>query len=160
MKTVVGVYETREEGTKAVSSLTRHGFTNTQVTLVNKDELLHNHISIKPHSALQRSEILIGLLAGLLIGAIIGMGIFDFAPLHFVYRMGIVRGAIAGSIFGLWIGTLISFLITVIEGRMLSSKYEKHLNDGKFLVVLDGNKREISSAHKIIHTPDLELELD
>jgi hypothetical protein len=38
-------------------------------------------------------------------------------------------------------------------------KYENHLNEGKFLVFVDGDDKEIEQAKQVLHTQGLALEL-
>ncbi|MBL0311058.1 MAG: hypothetical protein IPP77_15745 [Bacteroidetes bacterium] len=160
MKAIVGSYKSREDAEKSHATLLDHGFIPMEVTLINKDELLHNHISVRPHNTMGRVEIVIGFVGGMCLGVLIGLGVFDFAPLHLLYGKGLLPGAIAGSIVGLWIGGVVGFISSVVGNKMLSSKYEKDLNEGKFLVLVAGTRGKIQKAHEIIQTPDIELELD
>ena len=160
MKTIVGVYESHDVAVDAVTALQNAGYPVKQVSLISKAEIINNHIHVKSHHTVERAEVGVGLVAGSVIGILTGVGIFAIPGLGFLYGAGALVGALAGFDFGL-IGSGIVAVLTGlgIEERM-AQKYEKQLNEGKFLVFVQGDKEEIHHAHEVLHTLDLQLELD
>ena len=44
--------------------------------------------------------------------------------------------------------------------QIMSERYEKHLNEGKFLILVQGSDDELDKAQHILHTSGLHIELD
>ncbi len=160
MKSIIGVYETREKATAAIEELKKNGFNDGLVTLVNKEELLHNHIHVNTTATVEIVELLIGAIIGAGVGAAIGTGVINIPGLSFLYNEGLAHGAGSGAMIGSFISGVIAIATAFFTDRYYASKYDKELNQGKYLVMVDGNKRELEVAHKVVHTANLDLELE
>src|SRR5258707_1013777 len=133
MKAIVGIYDTRDNALAAIDNLKKAGYTDSNLVLVNKDQLLHNHIHVNATNTVQRAEILVGFVIGLVGGACLGLGFFDLPGLHEVYQQGLLLGAFIGSILGAWISGMIALATAFITNILNNRKYDKQLNEGKFL---------------------------
>ena len=160
MKTIVGVYESHDSAVEAVKSLQEAGYPVKQVSLVSKAELVNDHIHVKSHHKIEVAEVGAGLAAGSVIGILTGVGIFAIPGLGFLYGAGALVGLIAGLDFGLISSGLVAVLTEAGIDKAQTAKYEKHLNEGKYLVFVQGEEAEIKHAHQVLHTLDLQLELD
>jgi hypothetical protein len=160
MNTIVGVYESHDAAVGAVKALENAGYAAKNVSLISKAELINDHIHVKSEHTAEKAEMGVGLAAGSVIGILTGIGIFAIPGLGFLYGAGALVGAIAGLEVGAIGGGVISILTSIGVDRALASKYEKHLNEGKYLVFVQGTDQEVKHAHEVLHTLDLQLELD
>jgi len=160
MKTIVGVYESHDNAVKAVQALEKAGYPVKQVSLISKAELVNNHIHVKSNHKVETAEVSAGVAAGAVIGILTGVGIFAIPGLGFLFGAGALVGAFAGLDFGLIGGGLLAIFTNMGIDQAIASKYEKHLNEGKFLVFVQGKDTEVKHAHEVLHTLNLQLELD
>jgi hypothetical protein len=162
MKTIVGVYESHDSAVKAVQALQTAGYPVKQVSLISKAELVNNHIHVKSSNTVETAEVSAGVAAGAVIGILTGVGIFAIPGLGFLFGAGALVGAFAGLDLGLIGGGLLAILTNIGIDKSVAAKYEKHLNEGKFLVFVQGgeDQSEVKRAHEILHTLNLQLELD
>ena len=160
MNTIVGVYESHDKAVEAVKTLEDSGYAHKNVSLVSKAEMINDHIHVKSEHTVEKAEVGVGIAAGSVIGILTGIGIFAIPGLGFLYGAGALVGAIAGLDFGLLGGGLVSILTSIGIDKALAAKYEKHLNEGKYLVFVQGDEDQVKHAHQLLHTLDLQLELD
>jgi uncharacterized membrane protein len=160
MKAVAGVYDTHEKAVQAVSGLKQSGFSTRQVSIVGKADLVNNHIHVKSSDTAEKVEVSVGVVAGAALGILTGVGIFAIPGLGFLYGAGALVGAFAGFDFGLMAGGLTAALTHIGMDKVSVEKYEKHLNEGKFIVFIQGNDKDLEKAQKLLHTENLHVELD
>lgn len=94
------------------------------------------------------------------LGLITGLGIFAVPGLGFLYGAGALVGAIAGAEIGVVGSGLFSILTTIGFHSDNIVKYEQHINEGRFLVIINGTVEEIERAEHILHTEGTHLHLD
>lgn len=161
MKTIVGVYGHHTDAVKAVQTLKSAGFTENKISLISKAELVNDHIHVRASQNAEKAEISIGAIGGAVVGALTGIGLFAIPGLGFLFGAGALVGAIAGLDIGIIGGGLAAILTSVGVDKTLAAKYEKDLNAGKYLVfVRDESEADIKKAHEVLHTLNLQLELD
>ncbi len=160
MNTIVGVYESHQDALDAVKKLQNEGFDTKNVSLVSKAELVNDHIHVKSDHTVEKAELGVGLVAGSVIGVLTGIGIFAIPGLGFLYGAGALVGVLAGIDFGIIGGGIVAVLTGMGIDKVVAEKYEKHLNEGKFLVFAQGDEKQIHHAHEVLHTLDLQLELE
>jgi len=160
METIIGVYESHDNALEAVKKLQDAGFPVKNVSLLSKAELVNNHIHVKSDHTLEKAEVSVGVAAGSIVGILTGVGIFAIPGLGFLFGAGALVGAIAGIEFGLLGSGIVAILSSMGVDEVLAEKYEKHLNEGKYLVLVQGTPEEIKHGHEVLHTLDLQLELD
>lgn len=160
MKAVIGVYETHDSAVKALDELKRSGFPTKQLSVVGKADLVNNHIHVKTSDVPERAELSAGVIAGTVLGILTGVGIFAIPGLGFLYGAGALVGAFAGFDFGIMAGGLTAVLTGIGMEAANAAKYEKHLNEGKFLVFAQGDEKQIAQAEEVLHSKASHLELD
>ena len=159
MKTVVGVYESHDKAIIALQELKKTGFTADKLSLVGKADLVDNHINIKANNAVEKTEASIGVVAGAILGILTGVGVFAIPGFGFLFGAGAVVGAFAGVDAGIIAGGLTAIFTRMGINEANAIKYENHLIEGKFLVFVDGDDKEIEQAKQVLHTQGLALEL-
>ena len=160
MNTIVGVYEAHDDAVNAVKALEQAGYATKNISLISKAELVNDHIHVKSDHTVETAEVGVGVAAGSILGVLAGVGIFAVPGLGFLYGAGALVGAFAGVNFGLLGGGIASILTSIGIDKLNAEKYEKHLNEGKYIVFVQGDEKETKHAHEVLHTEDLHLELD
>lgn len=160
MNSKVALYDSHEKAIKAVEKLKEKGFPVNNISLIGKAEITDNHMHIKSMDAIERTPALIGAGAGTLVGILTGLGVFAIPGFGFLYGAGVIVGAIGGFDLGIIAGGLGSVLATVGIKDEHVLKYEEHLKEGKFMVLVSGSLEEIELAEHILHTEGTHLELE
>ena len=161
MNLLIGVYESNENAIAALYKLQQSGYPVARLSVVGKAELVGSHIHVKSNENMELLEIGIGTFAGLALGILTGGGIFAIPGFGLLYGAGALVGAFAGAETGFIGGGIVAILTKMLgidEANAL--KYEKHLNDGNFLLFASGKVKQIELAKHILHTQELSLELD
>jgi len=161
MKTIVGVYESHDKAVSALHKLHKSGLDSTHLSILAKADLTNNHIHVKANNTLEKVEVSIGAVAGAILGILPGVGILFIPGFGFLFGAGALLGAVVGGYVGAMTGGTVA-LFTTLTGidQSIALRYEKHLNEGKFLVLVQGNEDQIKHAQDILHTLDLHVELD
>ncbi len=161
MKTTVAVYDSHDKAFEGIKALDKANFPMKQVSLVGKAELIDDHLHVRSRDNISlAAPVAIGAIAGPIVGVLTGVGIFAIPGLGFLYGAGAVIGAFAGLDFGLVTGIIAGALTTLGIRKDKVVKYEEHLKNGKFLVVVQGDEKEIEESKKILHTQGSHLEIE
>jgi uncharacterized membrane protein len=159
MKAIIGVYESHDKAVEALQELQKAGYDSKQLSIVGKADLVNDHIHVKSHHTVERAEVGVGIAAGTVLGVLTGVGIFAIPGLGFFYGAGATVGAIAGIDFGLIAGGVTAAFTNMGIDEANAVKYEKHLNEGKFLVFAQGDEKQIKHAKEVLHTQGYSMEL-
>ncbi len=160
MKSIVGVYESHQSAVQAVNQLQAAGFPVSSVSILGKADLVDNHIHVKQTHTAEKAEVSVGVVAGTVLGILTGVGIFAIPGLGFLFGAGALVGAFAGLEMGLIGSGVVAVLTSIGIDQMNAQRYEKHLNEGRFLVFVQGNENELQKAQEVLHTSALHMELD
>ena len=160
MKSVVGVYESHDNAVDAVKQLQSAGFNTNQVSLLGKADIINNHIHVKSKHTAESAEVSMGVAAGAVLGILTGVGIFAIPGLGFLYGAGALVGAFAGVDAGLLGGGLLAIFTSMGMNKVIATRYEKHLNEGKYIVFVQGSEADLKKAQDVLHTSNLHMELD
>jgi len=156
----VAVYPSHEKALAAVKQLKREKFPINKISIIGKVLMVDNHIHVQSLDTLKSIPLALGVVAGIVIGILTGIGVFAIPGFGALYGAGAVVGAAGGlelGIVGGGLGTLLAHL-GIRKKDML--RYEKHLHTGNFLVVVQGEPKEIETAQHILHTEGNHLELN
>ena len=159
MKAIIGVYESHDKAVEAVQQLQKEGYDTKQLSVIGKADLINDHIHVKSHHTVERAEVGVGVVAGTILGVLTGVGIFAIPGLGFLYGAGALVGAFAGVDFGILAGGLTAVFTNMGVDKVNAEKYEKHLNEGKFLVFAQGDQKQIDHAKEVLHTQGYSMEL-
>lgn len=159
MKAIVATYETDEKAVKAIKHLSDHDFPMKTVSLLGKSEVVEDNIHVKSNSKIKNAPALIGIGAGTVVGLLSGIGVFAIPGFGFLYGSGAVIGAIGGLDLGILSGGLGSLLLTLGLKKENTVEMEKHLNDGKFLIIVNGSEAEIDRAETILNSHGTHVKL-
>jgi hypothetical protein len=159
MKAKVAVYDTHEKAVSALNKLKEAGFPIKKTSLIGKAELIDDHMHVKSFDSIKNAPLAIGAIAGPIIGALSGIGIFAIPGFGFLFGAGAIIGAIGGFDLGIMGGGILSLLAFLGITKDTVVKYEEHINEGKFLLIVHGEVEEIEKAEHILHTEGTHLEI-
>lgn len=159
MEQTVGVYPSHQHALKAVEALIEHGFHKENISIIGQAELIDDTLQIKSGELIQEAEVSIGVAAGSVLGVLTGIGIFAIPGLGFLYGAGALIGAIAGFDFGLIAGGVVALLTSIGIKKEHVIRIHEHLKEGRFLVIVQGQHKEVHEAREILHGHGTHIEL-
>lgn len=154
MESQIAIYDTHEKAVNAIKQLSHQDFPMENVSLLGKAEVVEDHIHVHSLDTIKKAPAVIGMGAGTVLGLLSGIGVFAIPGFGFLYGAGALVGIIAGLDLGLIAGGVISLLSFMGLKEEEVVKYEEHLKEGKFMVIVKGSKEEIEKAKNILHTQD------
>lgn len=158
MKSKVAIYDSHEKALSAVKLLSKARFPLNQVSIIGKAEIIDNDLHIQSLESIKNAPVLIGAGAGVITGLLTGIGVFSIPGFGFLYGAGALIGIIAGFDFGLIGGGLVSVLVRIGIDKESVVRYEEHLHEGKFMLVVNGTLDDIKKAEYELHTDGTHLE--
>ena len=106
---------------------------------------------IAPKNPLNLTGLGVGTTVGAALGVLTGAGVFLIPGLGFLYGAGALVGAIAGLDLGL-IGGGLASVLTNLGVDDEEEKYHKQLEEGKFLLIAEGEQEEINRAKRLLQS--------
>ena len=143
LNTIVGVYDTHKSAVVALEALKAAGLPVKNMSFISKADIIERKLFSLSSDSIAN--------APLEIGAIPGLG--------FIFGAGAIVGALAGFDFGLVGGGITTLLLTLGIRKSKISAYHKHLESGKFIVTISGDKAMAIKAKNILHTVGLHADL-
>ncbi len=159
MKSQIAVYNTHKKAVNALEILKKNKIPMELVSLIGKAEIKEDHIHIKSLETEKDLPVLVGTGAGAIVGLLTGIGVFTIPGFGFLYGAGAVIGIIGGFDVGLMAGGLGTILTSIGLKKDYVVKCNKHLDKGKFLVLVNGTSDEIEKAKHILETDGSHFEL-
>ena len=108
----------------------------------------------------KNAPISIGAAAGFVTGLLTGLGIFAIPGFGFLYGAGAIVGAMAGLDIGLIGGGLASIFTNIGIKKDEVIKYEEHIKEGRFLVIVQGDEKEIKHAENVLRISNIQRQLN
>ena len=159
MKLTVGVYDDHKTALEAIDYLISRGFPVNQLSIMGQARIVDDHIRLISNEPLKNAGIGIGVVLGTTLGILSGVSILSIPGFGFIYGAGAVVGAIAGFDVGLVSGGIVSLLATIGIKKDKVVKYKEHLDQGKFLVIAQGDTEEVRKAKIMLTDCGKHLEL-
>lgn len=159
IRTIVGVYHSHEDAINSIIALEKAGIPIEKISFLSTAAIVADNLQTYSTNAIKNAPVTIGAILGPLLGVLAGASIWAVPGLGFVYGAGAIVGAIAGFDIGLVSGGLATLLMTLGIKKEKIVTYQKHLKEGKFLVVLNADKEITARAKKIAHKVGNYIEL-
>ena len=159
MKSKVAIYDSHEKALNATKVLNSMNFPMEHVSILGKAEIIDDHIHIKQLDTVKNAPLLIGTGAGAVVGLLTGIGVFAIPGFGVIYGAGALIGTLVGIDAGLVTGGIATLLATIGIKKESVVKVHEHLNEGKFLIIVNGPLKEIEKAEHILHTEGTHLEM-
>jgi hypothetical protein len=160
--TTVGVYQDHEKALDAIKELKKNGIPEKEISIIWSKEKLDDEFEkqTKKITTTTGAEVGATVSIGTVLGVLTGVGVFAVPGFGFLYGAGAIIGAIAGFGEGLIGGGLISALSIPGIKREHHAKYEQHLKEGRYLVMVTGEKEEMQRALEILKAHGQHHELE
>ncbi len=160
--TSIGVYDSHEKAFDAVKQLTDNGFTDKEISVIwSKEKYDDLEKEDRKITEIETVEMGAGVTVGAVLGLLTGVGIFTIPGFGFIYGAGAIVGAIAGADFGLIGGSLIGALsVSGVKEKHHHEKYDAHLKQGHYLLLVQGSKERVAKAKDILNTHAQHIELN
>jgi hypothetical protein len=159
MKLTVGIYDNHKLALEAIEVLKNKGFPVNQLSLIGQAKIIDDNIRVISNEPLKNAGIGIGVVLGTTLGVLSGVSVFAIPGFGFIYGAGAIIGAIAGFDVGLVGGGIVSLLTTIGIKKDKVVKYSEHLNEGKYLVIAQGDEEEVKKAKILLSECGKHLEL-
>ena len=158
-QTTVGVYNSHREALDAIVALQKAGLPLANISFMSTAVMVADNLQTYSTDNIKNTPVAIGAVLGPLLGILTGVSIIAFPGLGFLYGAGAIVGAVAGFDIGILGGGIGTLLMTLGISKENVLTYHKHLTEGKYLVVLQGNKETADKAKKIVHNIGNYIEL-
>jgi len=160
MRSAVGIYDTHEKAVAAIKQLQAAGYPVNQLTIMGQGQIVEGEARIKSVSTIAVKEISIGATIGSILGVLVGVGVIAIPGLGFIVGAGALFGGFAGFEAGMLGGGIAAILTSIGIDLSGAARYQQHLKEGKFMVIIQGSQPEIDFAKQILHTTGEHLELN
>ncbi len=150
----VGVYNTHEKAVKAVKTLKDREFDVSKVSIIGQVAFVEDHLRVLSGEHSAETGAAVGSVVGTILGALSGLSLIAIPGLGVLYAAGALVGAVGGFSIGTAGGGFVGALLSVGIHKDGIIRYQKHLKEGKFLLVVHGTKIEADNAHQILDETD------
>ncbi len=149
MKKNIAVFSSHDEAHQGLEALMNAGVDMKNVSIIGKAEIIDDQVKVKSNGAIIAAPTIAGTVIGTTIGLLTGIGLFAIPGLGVLFGAGAIVGAFAGFDAGIIAGGISSILVElgVKENRI---QYEEHIQEGKFLMIIEGSEAEIENAKAIL----------
>lgn len=143
-KKIVGVFETEREATDAIRSLQAQGFAPDEISVLTRDS--RDQEAIQDETGTMAPEgVAVGATAGGVLGGtaglLAGLGALAIPGIGPIIAAGPIAAALTGMAAGAGLGGLAGGLIGLGIPEDEAKAYEKYLDEGHILVLVDEDSR-------------------
>ncbi|MBD80023.1 MAG: hypothetical protein CL840_14010 [Crocinitomicaceae bacterium] len=158
-KSVVAVYSNNDKALSAIKYLVKHGIPAEELSVVGQGQLIEDHIHFIPVKKAKKMTPYVGLGIGAVLGFIVGMGWIVIPGFETFFEAGGMIGMLGGIVFGAAVGAVISIIFSIIVRKDDLVMMQKHIDNGKFMLVVKGTLEDIEKSKKLLHTEDIHEEI-
>lgn len=151
MKAIIGVCDTHDHAVEAVKLLEDDHFPMNEVSIIGKVDNVEDHLHVKSLDTAKNAPMVVGTVTGTVVGLLTGLGVFAIPGFGFLYGAGAVIGTIAGFDMGLVGGGIVTLLATMGIEKDQALSYDKHVKNGRFLLMVQGPAEDVKLARDILH---------
>ena len=153
----VGIYRSHKEAAEAISKLHEHGYALDKMSIIGKGDFVEDVKGAYTLDDASTDGMTVGGVAGGLLGVLAGLSLVAIPGVGLIYTGGIM-GAVnlsALTLDGVAVGAIGGGLLSSLFGGKLDKdgvlEYERHLEHGKYLLVLHTDNRDAKRAKQILH---------
>ena len=159
LSTIVGVYETHDKAITALETLKAAGLPVKNMSFISKADIIESKLHTFSNDKINNAPVEIGVVLGPVIGILAGLSIIAIPGLGLIYGAGAVVGAFAGFDFGLIGGGITTILLKLGIHKDKTATYQEHLENGKYIITINGVKEIVEKAKATLHTLGLHIDL-
>lgn len=146
VKSVIGVFNSRDNAEQAVNALRTQGFTTEEINIISKNKKKHEgHGSEYFDDDITDGALTGGTLGGIG-GLLIGAGALAIPGIGPIVAAGPIAAALSGAVAGGVAGGLIDWGIPAEAGR----RYEQHVAEGGILAIIRSDAAKANQAAQVL----------
>ncbi len=150
MKSTVAIYDSHWTALNAIEVLKNKNFPSNQLSIIGRAKIVKGLMRVKSKQALKNASESVSIVLGSTLGILSRAGVLAVPGYGFILGAGAVRKVLDGFDAGIGKEGLVSLLTTIGIKKDEVVKYSENLNEGKFLVIAQGNDKEINNAKNIL----------
>ncbi len=159
LNTIVGVYDTNDGAITALEALKAAGLPVKNMSFISKADIIESKLYATSSATIINAPLEIGAVLGPILGVMAGVSVIAVPGLGFLYGAGAITGAVAGFDFGLVGGGITTLLLTLGIKKNKIAAYHKHLELGKYIITISGDKALADKTKNILHTVGHHIDL-
>jgi hypothetical protein len=150
MKSTVAIYNSHLKALDAVRMLKNKSYPVNQVSILAQAKIVDNEKPIEMKESLKNIDVSVGVVLDSTLSVLSRARILKVPGLGFVLGAGAITAAIGHFYIGMAGVGLITILAEIGIKNDKVQTYSKHLKEGKFLVIAQGNEEEMGKAKNIL----------
>ena len=154
MQSLIYVSASQDEAIKTLEELKSAGYSEEQLNLVNRENIVNNRLYISHETKLETLETALCIAIGITAGIMLASGAIHVPNLNFHSFESKVTAVCFGMVAGLFFGVGLALVTFQFLAWLHNKRYQHLLQNGKFLIFVNGNPEEITHAEKIAHNAD------
>ncbi|MDQ0195005.1 general stress protein [Paenibacillus wynnii] len=143
-KKIVGIFDSEHEATRAIEGLQNQGFTNQEISVITRDRDELRNISDET-GTMAPEGVATGAATGGVLGGVTGLlagiGALAIPGIGPILAAGPIVATLTGAAIGAGAGGLVGGLIGLGIPEDEAKEYERYVESGKILVLVDDNGR-------------------
>ncbi|MCB0481586.1 MAG: hypothetical protein KDC83_09145 [Flavobacteriales bacterium] len=159
MEGTIAVYDDHDRAIRAIKKLKAEGIDQKEISIIGHGEMVEDKLHISSVKGLKKAPVPIGVVAGGVLGVLAGAGMLAVPGLGFVFLAGKFIGLLGGATLGMVTGGLTSIFVSLGFREDQIVRYKRHLENGHYMVVVNGSEEDIKLAHKVLNTHQEHIEL-
>jgi hypothetical protein len=153
----VGIYRSHKEAVAAIHKLHEEGFALDKMSIIGKGDFVEDIKGSYNLDDASTDGMTVGGVAGGLLGALAGLSLVAIPGVGLLYTGGflgaVVLSAVTlnGAAIGAFGGGIFASLLGINLGKEGVLEYERHIDNGKYLVILHTDNRSAKRAKEILN---------
>ncbi|WP_026487422.1 general stress protein [Caldanaerobius polysaccharolyticus] len=145
MSKVIGVFNSKEQAEKAISSMREKGFKDNEISIVSKRENVQDNGGEAGFDSIADGTTTGGVIGGIA-GLLASAGAMAIPGVGPIVAMGPIAALLTGAVGGGIAGGLIDMGIPAAESR----RYEEEVKKGGILVIAQSDDNKVNDAANIM----------
>ena len=152
MQSLIYVSASHDDAIKTLEELKNEGYSDDQLNLIHRDDIVNNHLYISHETTIETFETAICTGIGVIAGIMLAAGAIHVHNVNVNSFESKVTAVCSGIVAGIFLGILLATITSNLLAWVHNTRYQHLLQNGKFLIFVNGNPDEIAHAEKIAHT--------
>jgi hypothetical protein len=150
VKLTVGIYNSHETALDAIRVLKNKNYPVSKLSIIGKARIVVAGKQEKPEEAAENIKESAGEVLSSSLRVLSEAGVFAVSGFGFIFGAGAIRNSLAGFALGMAGAEIVTILNTIGIKKRKIIRYVEYLNEGKFLVIAQGNEVEACTAMNIL----------
>lgn len=151
MQSLIYVSASENDAIKTLEELKNEGYSDEQLDLIDRDNIANNRLYISHETGIETLETAVCILIGITAGIMLAAGAIHVPNVNFQSFESKVTAVCLGIVAGIFSGAFLAGITFQVKASLHNAKYKQLLQNGKFLIFVNGSADEITHAEKIVH---------